>query len=386
MLFLLPLASRAQDPVFSQYFNQKLYLNPAFTGYEPGLVFSSGFRNQWRSVANGQGRYLTNHVELSQELASATSGNSGVGIGISYTDNAEGEGLYNALGSNTGLLRWQRSTVSFGWHNWACNIDDSPIGISLGFEGAHNRYVMDWQNFTFGDQLDPIYGTVRNTNVPIPDGGISGTTFYDVSAGGIIHFNQDRHRLYRLGFAAHHIVLQNNSPNGFDDRLPMRFTLHGTGILHRYDKGAIQNLWQFNPTFRVDLQQAASGISARQNGQVSPFWHALFSTGFAVKTPGLTRLTAGAWYQGSTPLNVSPAYRQGIHSVQFYGALEQIQQPRSGYAGFTYELGFSWNHNLGAARSLGDIFEFSLTINLPSTAALGFGCQNCMIRHVINQF
>ncbi len=377
-----PSAVQGQDPVFTQYFATKLYLNPAFAGYEPGTVFSSGLRSQWHQVANGEGRYLTNHAEISQELPGFMSG-----FGLTYTDNSEGEGIYRPMGANTGLFRWQRYTMSYAWHSWACDMDERKLGFSLGFSGGYNRYVLNWERFRFGDQLDPIYGVVRGTGVDIPDGGVSGTSFFDLSAGGIGHFIQNPHRMYRLGLALHHINLQNNSVAGRDERLPTRITIHGSGILHSYREGALQTQWQWNPGFRVDLQ----GASARQGWPRDsvtgrPFLHGIFSLGGAVKTPGLTRLTAGLWYQGNMPLAAARRYRDGIHSMVLYGGLEFIQEARSGYSGSFYELGFSWDHNFGGARSLGDIFELTLSVGLPGSSPFGLGCGSCTLRRVLNRF
>lgn len=391
LLLLCLLASvgtlRAQDPVFTQYFTQKLYLNPAFAGYEPGTVVNSGFRNQWRSVASREARYLTNHVELSQEMPGLTSSKgSGMGLGLSYTDNAEGEGAYRATTANVGLLRWQRASLSIAWHNWACNIDQSKVGLSLGFSGSYNRYVMDWQRFVFGDQLDPIYGVVRGTNVPLPDGGISGTSFFDASAGFVTHYRPSLHQTFRLGMAVHHIILQNNSGNGFDERLPMRISLHASGILHDAGKGQIKTQWQFNPLVRAEFQRASAAVADTSAGRPGPFWHALFAAGCVAKSPGLTRVAGGLWYQGNAPLAVAPAYRGGIHALVFYGGLEQLTESSSGDAGFFYELGFSWEHNFGGARSLGDLFELTLSVGIPNSNLFGFGCSSCMLRHVLNRF
>lgn len=372
----------AQDPVFSQFFSQKLYLNPAFTGYEPGLVVNSGFRDQWRAVANGEARYLTNHIEISQELPGYMSG-----IGISYTDNSEGEGAYRPFGGNDGLLRWQRYTLSYAWHSWACNIDDSKIGLALGFSGAYNRTTLNWQNLIFGDQLDPIYGVVRGTGVAVPDGDISAGDFFDLSAGGIVHFIQNPHRMYRLGFAAQHIALQNNSVTQRDEGLPMRFSIHGAGILHKYREGAIQTQWQLTPAVRIDLQRASSLRGwDRDSITDKPFYHSVISLGSAIKTPGLKRMIFGVWYQGNFPLLAFQNYREGIHSAILYGGVELIDEAKSGYSGSTYKLGFSWDHNFGGARSLGDIFELSLSMSLPGFSLPGADCGSCMLRHVMNRF
>lgn len=374
------LSGQAQDPVFTQFYAQKLYLNPAFAGYEPGLVVNTGFRSQWHQVANGDAQYLTNHIEVSQEFPAYQ-----VGLGFSYTDNSEGEGIYRPTAPNTGLLRWQRYNFSFAWHDWACEIDDRRFGMALGFSGAYNRNVLNWERFRFGDQLDPIYGVVRPTALPIPDTDVSQNEFFDLSAGAIFHYIPNPFRSYRMGVAFHHIMLQNNSVTNRDNRLPMRISLHGSGVMFRYKEGSLQDQWQFSPGFRLDLQRASS-LVGRPDSAARPFMHAVITAGGIVKTPGLTRLNAGIWYQGNMPLTALPRYRGGIHSVVLYGGLEWIVEARSGYAGQLYKLGFSWDHNFGGARSLGDVFELAFTASLPGVSFFGADCGSCMLRHVMRRF
>ena len=45
------LMAMAQDPSFTQLFNNRVLLNPSFAGLDPGLRTSFAHRNQWRAVA-----------------------------------------------------------------------------------------------------------------------------------------------------------------------------------------------------------------------------------------------------------------------------------------------------------------------------------------------
>ena len=47
-----------QDPSFSQFYANRIYLNPAFTGIENGISFAGTSRNQWSKVDQGFKTYI----------------------------------------------------------------------------------------------------------------------------------------------------------------------------------------------------------------------------------------------------------------------------------------------------------------------------------------
>ena len=79
VLFLSGVA-KGQDPNFSQYFSNPIYLNPAFAGYDASPTFRSIYRNQWPNIS---GNFQTANVSYDQQLGNLH----GVGIIYQY-DNA----------------------------------------------------------------------------------------------------------------------------------------------------------------------------------------------------------------------------------------------------------------------------------------------------------
>ena len=53
VLLLHVLFATAQDPFISQFFANRMYLNPAFTGIEDGLQANITARNQWYAADKG---------------------------------------------------------------------------------------------------------------------------------------------------------------------------------------------------------------------------------------------------------------------------------------------------------------------------------------------
>ena len=55
--FLYAVAVYGQDPVYSQYYNSPILMNPAFAGNTRGALVSTTYRNQWPSINNAYTTY-----------------------------------------------------------------------------------------------------------------------------------------------------------------------------------------------------------------------------------------------------------------------------------------------------------------------------------------
>src|SRR5271156_1500498 len=77
----------AQDPEFTQFYANPLYLNPAFAGSAHCPRICINYRNQWPGLVS---TFVTSSVSYDQQIASISSG-----VGLqAMTDNA-GEGTLN---------------------------------------------------------------------------------------------------------------------------------------------------------------------------------------------------------------------------------------------------------------------------------------------------
>ena len=77
---------KAQDPHFSQYYANPLYLNPAFAGTAvcPRMILN--YRNQWPSIS---GNYVTYNASYDQHIDAINGG-----IGILVTTDTAGLGCW----------------------------------------------------------------------------------------------------------------------------------------------------------------------------------------------------------------------------------------------------------------------------------------------------
>jgi len=136
----------AQDPTFSQYFANPLYLNPAFAGAEENTRVSTNFRNQNPSVP---GAFITYSASFDHYFQSVSSG---IGL-IVLTDKA-------------GEAQLSSSSIS-GIYSYKVRLNER-FCINAGIQASYMQSTVDWKSFTFGDQIDNKLGFIYPTNEKSP--------------------------------------------------------------------------------------------------------------------------------------------------------------------------------------------------------------------------
>lgn len=232
LLFLISLTTlslSAQDPVFSQFYANKVYLNPAFVGIQEGLGVNFSYRNQWRAIPKKFETYSAS-VELQEPCM-------GAGLGMTVFRDVEGEGALETTGASLvyayiirlpdGILRGKtkRKFVSL----------DVESNLHFGIEAAFVQKQIYWPRLHFSDQIDPIYGFTQASGVqslPVSDrlqfgdanfGMLLRQNYY--SAGGT-RFNKTPLRL-ALGMSVRHLMEPSESLYRIYTVLPRRWTIHG---------------------------------------------------------------------------------------------------------------------------------------------------------------
>ena len=205
------IALRAQDPTFSQFFNARLYTNPAFAGIDKGLRCSSIVREQWMKVPSA---FQTSFVSVDvQDL------NLSGGLGLTYTSDFEGEG------------RLKTNTVGF-IYTYKLIVIPKIMDIQTGFQTDYTIKSIDWSNLQFSDQFNPIDGMIYNSSATPPDN--SSKSFVDFHAGTIVRFQtkiRNQPVLITAGYANHHMTQPNESILGQNQVLPMKHTIHFSSMI-----------------------------------------------------------------------------------------------------------------------------------------------------------
>ncbi len=132
-------SANAQDPTFTQYFSNPIYLNPAFAGYEGCSRISTAYRNQWPKLS---GNYQTGSFSYDQYLKQVAGG-----VAIRYLADFAGDGTI------------QTHTLSLSYSP-SFRLFNKKLLISPAVEAGWLGKTIDWSKLTFGDQIDPRYGYI----------------------------------------------------------------------------------------------------------------------------------------------------------------------------------------------------------------------------------
>jgi type IX secretion system PorP/SprF family membrane protein len=190
------LGASAQDPQFTQFYANPLYLNPAFAGTArcPRVVLN--YRNQWPALT---GTFVTTSASYDQHVDGLMGG-----LGLLVTNDQAGKGTLNTT-TVSGIYSYQQAI-------------SRKFSLKVGFQATYFQKSLDWTKLTFGDQIDPRRGFVYNTQ-DVPRGGQVGNA--DFSAG-VLGYSD----VYFIGFSAHHLTEPNESLIVGTSKLPMKLTAH----------------------------------------------------------------------------------------------------------------------------------------------------------------
>ena len=243
----------AQDPSFSQFYANPIYLNPAFAGATPkGCPRASlNYRDQWPGIDR---TYVTYSASWDQHINAI-----GGGLGVLISQDAAGNGR----------LKTSHASLVYSYHLQV----NKKFSFKAGFEASYRTIGLDWTELTFGDMIDPQYGFIYETQENIANNKTN-VSYPDFSTG-FLGYSEN----FFLGFAAHHLTMPNQ---GFisESELPRKFTVHmgGNIPINKYKRNVTtispnflyqqqQDFRQFNYGIYVNRGPIAGGLWARQSAK-----------------------------------------------------------------------------------------------------------------------
>ena len=233
----------AQDPEFTQFYANPLYLNPAFAGTARCPRICLNYRNQWPAIS---GTYVTYSASYDQHFDAIKGG-----LGLLVTNDKAGQGTLTT--TNASLM-----------YSYQLNIN-REFSMKFGFQATYFQKSIDWSKLQFGDMIDERRGFVYNTN-EVP--GQSKKANIDLSAGLLGYSKR-----YFFGFAAHHLTQPDEGLIG-TSKLPMKFTVHAGAVLPVGEKG---NQTTISPNVlyqkQQDFQQLNLGVYVNRGSIVGGLWY-----------------------------------------------------------------------------------------------------------------
>ena len=248
-----------QDVQFSQFYSAPLYLNPAFTGATQLTRVGTNYRSQWPAL---QANFVTLSAYVDHFIDDK---NSGIGFLI-QTDK---EGL-------AGL----RSTSFTGTYSYQLPISET-FTFRVGANAGYYLRDINFSNLTFGDQF--VDGVLTNPTGEQFNTGAA-KSFFNVGTGALLYSND-----VWLGLAVDHLNKPNQSLIGEEDKLSMKFSVHG-GYKFKFASGVTgQGMYtkpqerSLTPTFQYKQQGKFSQIDLGMYYTFEPIVFGLWYRGVPYK-------------------------------------------------------------------------------------------------------
>lgn len=246
-VFILFTDCYGQDPTFSQFYANPLYLAPSFAGATQEYRLGMTYRNQWPSVP---GVFETYSISFDKAMPNFNSG-----IGVLATYDVAGSG--NLSTTNIGLLYSYDFNVNKDWHfRPGVNFKFYYLGLDIG-------------KLIFNSQLTGS-GTTPSVSPP-PFDNVADVDF----ATSFLAYNDT----YWGGFTLDHLLAPKTSFYGSDTHVPVKFNLFGGMQLIKKTR------------LRVKLQEV---LSIALNFQVQQKFYQTDLGLYYYKSP----LIFGLWYRG----------------------------------------------------------------------------------------
>ncbi|MCC7051020.1 MAG: type IX secretion system membrane protein PorP/SprF [Bacteroidia bacterium] len=236
---------KAQDPIFTQFYANPLYLNPAFAGSVRCPRFVLNYRNQWPNLYK---TYITYAASYDQHIE-ALSG----GIGLMVYNDRAGNNVIN-------------STAISGIYSYQLNVTRN-LTIRAGLQATYMQKALDGSKLTFGDMIDQRNGFIFSTAETDAKSNIT-KSYPDFSAGLLAYSKK-----YFVGIAAHHLTQPNE---GFisGSKLPTKITAHAGVVIPVGDRNSETSISP-NILFQKqqNFQQLNIGLYANKGPIVGGIWY-----------------------------------------------------------------------------------------------------------------
>jgi type IX secretion system PorP/SprF family membrane protein len=257
ILTLSGLKGWSQDPQFSQFYANPLYLNPALAGGALAPRLTVNYRNQWPALS---ANFVTTSFGVDNYFSKF---NSGVGV-YALMDS---QGLGNLKSTEVGAQ-----------YSYQLKLNEETF-LRLGLQGAYTTRTLDYFGLTFGDQYSNQGFTGNPTQEPLIQNGIPQVSYADFSTGMMVYSDW-----YWAGIAAHHINRPNQAFSSVDAaRLPIKASFQA-GL--RIPFGGYTYLGN-----EIDREKTISpAIMYKSQGKFDQFDAGVYVT--------YAPMVFGAWYRG----------------------------------------------------------------------------------------
>jgi type IX secretion system PorP/SprF family membrane protein len=195
LFIILTVEATGQDPTFSQFYANPLYLSPSFAGATEEYRLSINYRNQWPSVP---GVFHTYSIGFDKAMPNFNSG-----IGVLATYDVAGSGDLST--TNIGLLYSYDFNINKEWH------------IRPGVQFKFYYLGLNIYKLVFNSQI-----TGSGTTPPITPPPFDNVADVDFTTSALAYNDK-----IWAGFTLDHLFTPKQSFYGDESSLPIKLNLYG---------------------------------------------------------------------------------------------------------------------------------------------------------------
>lgn len=227
IFFLFSQNGFGQDPGFSQFYANPLYLNPAFTGTTELQRVVINYRNQWPQKGATFTTYSLSYDKLLGKLNS--------GIGFQMLRDQE---LNNIINSNA-------AHFTYSYHLKLNRFNFLTLGLQSGIVLKQ----FNANNLIFPSNINQLNGTISGINSELISN--EKKIFPDFAIGALGQSNQ-----VFYGIGVHHLTQPNESIIEGDQKgkLPVKITLHAGSRTRKLHHGLLSREFTLSPNIIYQQQ------------------------------------------------------------------------------------------------------------------------------------
>ncbi len=252
LLVIICISNYAQDPQFSQFYSNPLYLAPSFAGSAEGSRVAASYRNQWFNLPVS---FVTYSFSYDHYFSGYNSG-----VGLFLLKDVAGSGDLGTM--NAGLQYSYNFKIFNTWY------------VRPGMHFYYIEHGLAFNKLKFIDNVmhEPDAGTVF-------PGSIDRVRDVDLATSILIYTKK-----FWMGTNVDHLLRPNISLYADKVRIPIRVSVFGGIEIRR--KGRLLN--PIDETMTIAYMFRSQGTNTQLD--LGVYWH---------RNP----LVLGLWYRGIPPLN-----------------------------------------------------------------------------------
>ena len=284
----------AQDPTFTQFYSNPVYLNPALSGSSGCPRVALNYRNEWPQLS---GNYVTYAAAYDSYFKNISGG-----VGIVAMHDQQG----------AGTIQTSMIGASYSYYLKV----NRKFRLMFGTQAAYYQKYLDWSQLTFGDMIDPRRGFIYQTgDVPRGDGRRG---FFDVSAG-FVGFSKN----FYFGGAFHHLNRPDESMILGQSRLPIKITGHLGANIKLGQRGRYSSTTFLSPNI---IYQHQNGFQQLNIGAYLKY----------------ESFTIGAWYRNKDAFILTVGLTTDKYRIGYSYDLT-VSQLGNGVSGGSHEISMGFN-------------------------------------------